>query len=171
MQIILIGYMGSGKSTVGRELSKCLKINFLDLDDYIEKKHKMSISEIFSKKGEIFFRKEETKCLQEIFEKNEDIILSTGGGTPCYGENMNIILQNTPNVFYLNVSIPELVNRLQKEKEHRPLVAKIKEEDLSEFIGKHLFERSFFYAQSHHTILVTQKDAKAVVNEIKTKLV
>ncbi|MCK0158544.1 AAA family ATPase [Cellulophaga sp. F20128] len=171
MQIVLVGYMGSGKSTVGKELSKRLKINFLDLDNYIEEKYEMPISEIFSTKGEIFFRKSETECLKEVFELNDNIILSTGGGTPCYGENMEVMLQNSPNVFYLNVSIPELVSRLQKEKEHRPLIAKIPDGDLPEFIGKHLFERSFFYTKAQHTIKVQQKGAMEIVKEVVAKLV
>lgn len=171
MQIVLVGYMGSGKSTVGKALSKRLKINFLDLDNYIEAKYEMPIPELFSTKGELFFRKAETECLREIFEKNDSIILSTGGGTPCYGENMLIMLQNSPNVFYLNVSIPELVNRLQNEKAQRPLIANVAENDLPEFIGKHLFERSFFYNKAQHTILVQQKGPAEIVNEMLEKLV
>tara|TARA_R110002049_G_scaffold297651_1_gene486946 strand:- start:553 stop:1068 length:516 start_codon:yes stop_codon:yes gene_type:complete len=171
MQIVLVGYMGSGKTTVGKELSKRLKINFLDLDNYIEEKYKMPISEIFLTKGELFFRKEETECLKEIFKGNDNIILSTGGGTPCYGENMSVMLKNSPNVFYLNVPIPELVKRLQKEKQHRPLIANIPENDLPEFIGKHLFERSYFYAKAHHTILVQQKGATEIVQEMIEELV
>ncbi|MCL5246970.1 AAA family ATPase [Cellulophaga sp. 20_2_10] len=171
MQIVLVGYMGSGKSTVGKELSKRLKINFLDLDTYIEAKYKMSIPELFSTKGEIFFRKVEILCLKEIFASNEDFVLSTGGGTPCYGDNINVMTNGTNNVFYLNVPIPELIKRLVKEKAHRPLIANIPENELPEFIGTHLFERSYFYTKAHHTILVKQKDSATVVNEIIGALV
>lgn len=171
MQIVLIGYMGSGKSTVGKELAKQLKINFLDLDSYIEQKYEMTISELFSAKGEIFFRKAEIVCLNEIFASKEDFVLSTGGGTPCYGDNINVMTSNTKNVFYLNVPIPELIKRLVKEKEHRPLITNIPENELPEFLGAHLFERSYFYTKAHHTILVQQKEASKVVNEIVAKLV
>nr|CUV01044.1 Shikimate kinase [Cellulophaga sp. An8] len=171
MQIVLIGYMGSGKSTVGKELAKQLKINFLDLDSYIEQKYEMTISELFSAKGEIFFRKAEIVCLNEVFASKEDFVLSTGGGTPCYGDNINVMTSNTKNVFYLNVPIPELIKRLVKEKEHRPLIANIPENELPEFLGAHLFERSYFYTKAHHTILVQQKEASKVVNEIVAKLV
>lgn len=171
MQIVLIGYMGSGKSTVGKELAKQLKINFLDLDSYIEQKYEMTISELFSAKGEIFFRKAEIVCLNEIFASKEDFVLSTGGGTPCYGDNINVMTSNTKNVFYLNVPIPELIKRLVKEKEHRPLIANIPENELPEFLGAHLFERSYFYTKAHHTILVQQKKAAEVVNDIVEKLV
>ncbi|WP_349664125.1 AAA family ATPase [Cellulophaga lytica] len=171
MQIVLVGYMGSGKSTVGRELAKRLKINFLDLDSYIEKKYEMSISDLFSTKGEIFFRKAEILCLNEIFATNDDFVLSTGGGTPCYGDNINVMTNNTSNVFYLSVPIPELIKRLVKEKANRPLIANIPENELPEFIGAHLFERSYFYTKAHHTILVQQKKAAEVVNDIVEKLV
>ncbi|MGJ8733504.1 MAG: shikimate kinase [Cellulophaga sp.] len=171
MQIVLIGYMGSGKSTIGKELSKRLKINFLDLDSYIEQKYEMTISELFTAKGEIFFRKAEIVCLNEIFASKEDFVLSTGGGTPCYGDNIKVMTSNTNNVFYLNVPIPELIKRLVKEKEQRPLIANVPENELPEFIGTHLFERSYFYTKAHHTILVQQKEAFKVVDEIVEKLV
>ncbi|MDO6493012.1 MULTISPECIES: shikimate kinase [unclassified Cellulophaga] len=171
MQIVLIGYMGSGKSTIGKELSKRLKINFLDLDSYIEQKYEMTISELFTAKGEIFFRKAEIVCLNEIFASKEDFVLSTGGGTPCYGDNIKVMTSNTNNVFYLNVPIPELIKRLVKEKEQRPLIANVPENELPEFIGTHLFERSYFYTKAHHTILVQQKEALKVVDEIVEKLV
>ena len=127
MQIVLIGYMGSGKSTIGKQLSKLLKISFLDLDNYMEEKLKMSVSEIFSKKGEIFFRKFETTCLEEIFKEKESFILATGGGTPCYGLNLEVMQQQTDLVIYLKASIGELVHRLKIEKAHRPLIKNIKE--------------------------------------------
>ena len=144
--------MGSGKTTVGKELSKYLGFRFLDLDAYIEEKTGMKIAAIFKEKGELFFRKLEHQYLSEVLENNSDIILSTGGGTPCYSGNMEVISRLTKNVFYLRVSIPELVKRLSKEKEHRPLIAHIEEADLPEFFGKHLFERSPFYSSAAHTI-------------------
>ncbi len=152
MKIVLVGYMGSGKTTVGKELSKYLGFRFLDLDAYIEEKTGMKIAAIFKEKGELFFRKLEHQYLSEVLEKNSDIILSTGGGTPCYSGNMEVISGLTKNVFYLRVSIPELVKRLSKEKAHRPLIAHIEEADLPEFFGKHLFERSPFYSLAAHTI-------------------
>ncbi|MET7030602.1 shikimate kinase [Sediminicola luteus] len=152
MKIVLVGYMGSGKTTVGKELSKYLGFRFLDLDAYIEEKTGMKIPAIFKEKGELFFRKLEHQYLSEVLEKNSDIILSTGGGTPCYSGNMEVISRLTKNVFYLRVSIPELVKRLTKEKEYRPLIAHIEEADLPEFFGKHLFERSPFYSLAAHTI-------------------
>ncbi|MEB8330561.1 shikimate kinase [Flavobacteriaceae bacterium KMM 6897] len=152
MKIVLVGYMGSGKTTVGKELSKYLGFRFLDLDAYIEDRTGMKIAAIFMEKGEIFFRKLEHQYLLEVLENNSDIILSTGGGTPCYSGNMEVISRHTENVFYLRVSIPVLVKRLSKEKSHRPLIAHIEDRDLPEFFGKHIFERSLFYSLAAHTI-------------------
>ena len=163
--------MGSGKTTIGKRISKDLKINFLDLDKYIETSLGDTILNIFKVKGEIFFRKKERECLREILEKKEDFILSTGGGTPCYFQNTEMILQYTDNFFYLKTAIPELVDRLKKEKEKRPLIKHLSDEELPEFIGKHLFERSFYYMKAKHNILTDKKNIATIVKEITTRLV
>jgi shikimate kinase len=93
MKIILLGYMGSGKTTIGSSLSKKLYQNFTDLDDYIEKKENKTISEIFTEKGEIYFRKIEHVYLKQFIMDNDSYILSLGGGTPCYANNMDFISQ------------------------------------------------------------------------------
>jgi shikimate kinase len=152
MKIVLMGYMASGKSTVGRLLASQLGVQFIDLDDYIEAAEKKSIKTIFSEKGEIFFRKLEHKMLLEVLEKDESLVLSTGGGTPCYANNIEMILDKSDCSVYLGMTIPHLVNRISKEKEHRPLVKNIPNEDLPEFIGKHLFERIPFYTQAKYTL-------------------
>ncbi len=90
MKIVLIGYMGSGKSSVGKKLAEVLGISFMDLDDEIEKREHISIQKIFSKKGEIYFRKIEKEVLQTILIKRDSFVLATGGGTPCYADSMNI---------------------------------------------------------------------------------
>ena len=163
--------MGSGKTTIGKRISKDLKINFLDLDKYIETSLGDTILNIFKVKGEIFFRKKERECLREILEKKEDFILSTGGGTPCYFQNTEMILQYTDNFFYLKTAIPELVDRLKKEKEKRPLIKHLSDEELPEFIGKHLFERSFYYMKAKHNILTDKKNIATIVKEITARLV
>lgn len=166
MQIVLVGYMGSGKSTIGKQLSKLLKISFLDLDDYMEQKLGMSVPDIFSEKGEIFFRKFETECLLEVFAKKKNFVIATGGGTPCYGSNLELMQENTNKVIYLKASIGELVNRLQVEKEHRPLIKNIEDEELPEFIGKHLFERSYFYNKSDIIVSTDNKTPLDIAKEI-----
>ena len=171
MRIVLLGYMGSGKTTVGTTLAKVLGIDFVDLDTYIEIEDRQSIAEIFNTKGEIYFRKKEQEYLKQILSSDGDFVLSTGGGTPCYGKNMETILKGTKNVFYLKTALDELINRLSKEKEHRPLIRNIANSDLPEFIGKHLFERSFYYEMAHHSICSGEKNAEMISNEIKDLLV
>ena len=124
MKIVLIGYMGSGKSTIGKLLSIKLKLNFIDLDNYIESKLNNTVSNIFKEEGEIYFRKMEHKYVQELMDNNDSFILSTGGGTPCYSNNMEHINSKTSNVFYLKVSISGLIERLASQKEHRPILKK-----------------------------------------------
>lgn len=166
MIVILIGYMGSGKSAIGKKISKKINIDIIDLDDYIEKKESMIVSEIFDKKGEVYFRKKEHECLKELLESKQDRIISLGGGTPCYGDNMELILKATPNVFYLKASINTLLKRLIIGKEHRPLIKNINNDELPEFIGKHLFERNFYYMQSHQIISVDDISRKEVAEKI-----
>ena len=170
MKIVLLGYMASGKSTVGRLLARQLGTSFVDLDDYIEQQQKKSIKDIFSEKGEIFFRKLEHQMLKEVLDSHTAVVLSTGGGTPCYANNMKTILQQSDNSIYLNHSIPVLVERITKEKEHRPLLKNIPDNDLPEFVGKHLFERRPFYMQAEHRVDCDPLSAEEVVAEIKKLL-
>tara|TARA_R110002095_G_scaffold90426_2_gene78915 strand:- start:32 stop:523 length:492 start_codon:yes stop_codon:yes gene_type:complete len=162
--------MGSGKTTIGKLLANKLKISFLDLDEVIEQGLEDSISNIFNGKGEIFFRKKEHEYLIDVLSKKEQLILSTGGGTPCYSGNMETMLTLADHVFYLKVSIPGLVKRLLLEKEHRPLIKNIDNGDLPEFIGKHLFERNNFYLKANHIIDCDDKDPETLVAEIQELL-
>ena len=167
MKIVFVGYMGSGKTTIGKLLAKKLKISFLDLDEVIEERLEDSISNIFNGKGEIFFRKKEHEYLNDVLTQKNNFILSTGGGTPCYSGNMDTMLELADYVFYLKISIPGLVKRLILEKEHRPLIKNIDDGDLPEFIGKHLFERNNFYLKANHIIECDNKDPEALVAEIQ----
>lgn len=173
MIVVLIGYMASGKSTLGNILAKKKHYDFIDLDDYIEKEEKTPIKSIFKQKGEIYFRKLETKTLKSIIENKDNVVLSLGGGTPCYGNNMSILLSSSSvKSFYLKASIPFLVNRLKTRKNNRPLIAHIEtDEELTEFIGKHLFERSPYYEQAHFKISIDDKSKKDIVTEILHALV
>lgn len=166
MTIILIGYMGSGKSTVGQLLAKQREIPFTDLDNYIEQKEGMSISQIFGTKGEIYFRKKEHQYLKELLAEEGERVISLGGGTPCYAGNMDLVLEHTPNVYYLSVSIPELIRRLSPAKGSRPLIKEIRDEELGEFIGKHLFERRPYYTQAHFVLQADMASPEELVEEI-----
>ena len=164
--------MASGKTTIGRLLAKSINFEFIDLDEYIESKEGNSVSEIFKTKGEIYFRKVEHKYLKDILSNKNRYVLSLGGGTPCYASNMELIksVRNTIS-FYLKASIKELVIRLMNEKDLRPLVARLKtKEELTEFIGKHLFERNHFYNQSDSKIMIDGKSKEKVVEELLLNL-
>lgn len=169
--IILIGYMGCGKSTIGQKLAEMLNFEFVDLDDYIQKKENLTIPQIFESKSEIYFRKREHFYLKELLGRNS-VVLSLGGGTPCYGSNMEYILKaEDAYSIYLKSSIPNLVQRLRHEKSQRPLIAHLKtDEELTEFIGKHLFERSFYYNQSNQTLLTDGKTIEAITEDIVARL-
>jgi len=167
MKIILLGYMGSGKSTIGQTLANELNLSFVDLDHAIEKEIGMSIRDFFEASGELKFRRLENDVLKKVILENSSMILSTGGGTPCYGNNLELMKSALKTkVFYLKASIKTLSERLVSEKDTRPLIQAIGEEDLPEFIGKHLFERSNFYLQAHHVIDIDQKSVETVAKEI-----
>ena len=165
MKVVLLGYMASGKTIIANKLSKKQQLNFIDLDDYIVAKEKLSIPEIFSEKGEITFRLLENKYLKEILSTKDNFILSVGGGTPCYANNMDLIVNNSISIF-LKASIETIYTRIIGEKSKRPLVANISNDKLKEFIAKHLFERSAFYNQSKFSVDVNNKSVNDIVNEI-----
>ena len=170
MKIILVGYMGSGKSTIGKKLSKIVEIPFYDLDEIIQNTEEESIKNIFSVKGEIYFRKIESIIFRKFVDNTEDFILALGGGTPCYANNHEILQDDNVISFYLKGSISTLTNRLQKEKENRPLIANLSESELEEYISKHLFDRSYYYLQSKHVISIDNKSIEEINEEIKQKL-
>jgi len=164
--------MGSGKSSVGKKLAAVLGIPFKDIDDEIEKQEGISIPRIFSEKGEIYFRKVENIVLQSILKKTDSFVLATGGGTPCYGDSMKLILeQEDVTSIYLKPSLDTLVKRIILEKENRPVVAHLKtEEELNDFIRKHLFERAYFYNQAALIIENGEESVKETVEKIILKL-
>ncbi|KAA0128940.1 shikimate kinase [Chryseobacterium sp. SN22] len=169
MIISLIGYMGSGKSHISKILSDKLDFKLIDLDKEISRRNKITIPEIFEKKGEIYFRKLERETLEEILASEENVVLSLGGGTPVYYNNMEIINHNSKSVF-LRASVGTLTGRLSKQKEKRPLIANINDENLAEFIAKHLFERNPFYSKAQYQVNTDQRSPEDIVNEITEKL-
>jgi len=160
--IYLIGYMGSGKTTLAKQLSKRLPLPFLDTDFEIEKKEKKSVSDIFKDEGELHFRMLETEFLNQI--KNNAII-ACGGGMPMHNDNMSIINKRGISI-YLKVSANDLANRLKNEKQHRPLITNIPDEELEDYIKKELQERNSFYTLSHHTVSISNKTEDELLREV-----
>ena len=165
MIITLVGYMGTGKSHISNILSSKLNFKLFDLDQEISNKFELSIAEIFKNHGEIFFRKAEKETLNEILSSEEHLILSVGGGTPVYYDNMESINDKSISI-YLRTGVSTLTERLKKNKHKRPLIAKIADEDLPEFIAKHLFERNSFYSKAHYIVDTDQKTTEEVAEEI-----
>ncbi|WP_370901082.1 shikimate kinase [Chryseobacterium gossypii] len=169
MIISLVGYMGSGKSHISKILSEKLNFKLIDLDKEISRRNKLTIPEIFETKGEIYFRKLEREALEEILATQENVVLSLGGGTPAYYNNMEIINHNSKSVF-LRASVGTLSERLSKQKEKRPLIANISDENLPEFIAKHLFERNGFYSKALFSVVTDSREPEDIVDEIIEKL-
>lgn len=167
MKIILLGYMGSGKTAVGKRLAPFLNMGFVDLDEMLAQREERSILNLFQTKGEIYFRKLENQILRELLEDPADKLIALGGGTPCYGNNMELIKKSGAKTIYLKSDLENLTTRLYAEKETRPLIAHLgTKEDLMDFIRKHLFERTYFYQQSDFSILVDGKSVEKIVEEI-----
>jgi shikimate kinase len=146
MRIYLTGFMGSGKSHLGRQLSTLLAVPFIDLDQEIETEANCRISEIFTEEGEEGFRKREQRCLFAT-RKLESAVIATGGGTPCFYNQMDWMNQHGLTLF-LDVPIPVLVRRLQDEMNHRPLLQHLSREELAGYISTKLTERRPFYEKA-----------------------
>ena len=165
-KIILSGYMGSGKSTIANLLHKLTGIQTIDLDKYIEQKSNLSISEIFKQKGEVLFRKLEHEALKELIDSQQEFILSLGGGTPCYSNNLGLLESADIMTIYLKASIATLCQRLAAGIAERPLLAGKSAGEMREFIAKHLFERNPYYNQARHIIETDNKTPPQVADEI-----
>ncbi len=166
MKITLIGYMGSGKTTIGKMLSQELNLNFYDLDALLlEESKNDSILNLFKKKGELFFRKREHSLLKTILKQKNKYILSVGGGTPCFYNNI-YFLNKYSNTFYLKTDSYTLFKRLFLEKDTRPLISHLSKNELFIFIIKHLSKRSYFYEKSLKKINVNEKSKYDIVQEI-----
>lgn len=142
--IFLIGYMGSGKSTLGNALAPLTGLRFIDLDDYIESREGMKITEIFSTRGEQAFREMEHDLLAEVAAM-EDVIVGCGGGTPCRPGAMELMNDRGTTV-YLDASFPRLLARLKEGRAKRPLIARLDDEELANFISSSLETRMPYYS-------------------------
>lgn len=164
MIITLCGFMGCGKSTLGRGLAGAYNCRFIDLDDYIEEKWAMSVSTIFARKGEEWFRQQESECLQEIVDEYNYLsskepyilVLALGGGTVTYAPSARIIKESTHCV-YLKCSKEVLLARLMKNNSRRPLLAGKSEEEMSAAIDSLMARREEYYRTTAGTIYDTDE--------------
>jgi len=174
-RFFLLGYMGSGKTTVGKRLAKSLSLDFIDLDAYIQAKYRRTIPQLFEEKGEEGFRQAERQALQEVAEF-EDVVISTGGGAPCFFDNMEL-MNKAGTTIYLQAEPQELADRLSASKTVRPLIAGKSREELVPFIRDHLACRERYYLMArivYHTgRVITKQDIHLTVsgleNELKNK--
>lgn len=151
MKIFLIGFMGSGKTHWGRLLSAKLGLDFFDLDTVIVEQEKRSVADIFSVKGEEYFRYQEKETLERIAGQQEGFILSCGGGTPCFFNNIEY-MKKIGKVIWLNTSTDVLKERLFKERKSRPLIQAVDDADLSRYVVRKLSERRMYYQQADVTV-------------------
>jgi shikimate kinase len=168
-KITLIGYMASGKTTIGEGLAKKLNCSFIDLDEYIAAKENMSISAFFEHKGEDEFRKVELKYLKELLNRNDFFILSLGGGTPTVDNAMTLITDNSICI-YLKASVQTLTQRLLPDTIERPLLNSITEDLLETYIEGHLGARIPHYEKAAFTINVDYLDTNETIIEIIKKI-
>lgn len=150
MRIYLVGYMGCGKTTIARDLSKELGYELIDLDHFLEQKYFKTIPQIFAEEGEENFRRKEQKVLREISEF-ENVIVATGGGAPCFFDNMNLMNQTGICVF-LDVDTDELVSRLLNAKTERPLIKGKTPAELRTFIEEMMKKRRPFYEKANYIL-------------------
>ncbi len=164
MRIYLLGYMGSGKSTVGEKLARALGVPWIDLDAEIESKYKISIAGFFSKYGETAFREVEHKTLSDITLKPAAVI-STGGGAPCFHNNME--LMNASGItIYLEVSPEIILSRIGPHAHKRPLFRQMIGDNILEKIATHLRTREKYYRQAQMTVDGTEPDIEALKDRI-----
>ncbi|MFK7948865.1 MAG: shikimate kinase [Saprospiraceae bacterium] len=161
--LFLIGFMGSGKSTVGQQLAKVLGADFLDLDEVIELAEGETIATIFANRGESFFRVIESHQLKSIKEGKHPKVVAVGGGTPCFFDNMDWMNDNGITIF-LNPTIDILFDRLKPETEHRPIIAGQTDETLRKFIIKKLNSRLHHYEKAKIVIDVDSEDFDVLGN-------
>jgi shikimate kinase len=163
--------MGSGKTTLGKETAPLLNLNFIDLDDYIEQQEKKSVSAIFDKQGEASFRLIEAQYLAEVVKITTATLISLGGGTICFENNLTLI-KKSGLLIYLELSAQDLAKRLVEGKNQRPLLKNVSEIDLPKIIEEKLEQRKKFYHQAHITLNglnLTPKHLSHSIIEFKKK--
>lgn len=161
-----MGYMASGKSKMGKELSGLTGLSFYDLDEIFEERYRIGIVEFFDKYGDVAFRQIEHQLLLET-ENIDNAIIATGGGTPCTDENIGFIKSQGISI-YIRMTARDLFDRLKRVKKKRPLLKNLPMESLEQFIGEQLAEREPYYLQADYIIDGSLNDPVIVADLIKT---
>ena len=171
-RIFLIGYMGAGKTTLGKAFARAMGLTFIDLDWYIEERFHKTIRELFTERGEDAFRDLERRMLHEAGEF-EDVVISVGGGTPCFFDNVDY-MNSVGETVFLDVDIRVLFRRLKAAKQQRPLLDGKNDEELMQFIQEALQKRSPFYTRAKHTFngekLEDRQQIQASIERLKELL-
>ena len=168
IRVFLIGYMGAGKTTLGKAFARAMGLSFVDLDWYIEERFHKTVSQIFSDKGEGGFRELEKRMLHETGDF-EDVVISVGGGTPCFFDNMDYMNEVGETVF-LDVNVKVLFRRLKIAKQQRPLLAKKTDEELMAFIEEALQKRLPFYTKAKHVFNGEQLEDRRQIQQSVERL-
>jgi len=167
-RVYIIGFMGSGKSTAGKKLASLLGWSFIDLDKRIEKQAGKTIPEIFSQQGEDYFRNVEAEVLKNLISQTNTVI-STGGGTPCHGDNMDYMLE-TGLTLYLKLTPGQLKSRLSESTGKRPLIKDLDEDSLLGFIEEKLTLREKWYNRAEITVEGINLDIRLLHSLVKSSL-
>ena len=172
VRIFLTGYMGAGKTTLGKAFARQMNISFIDLDWYIEERFHKTVGELFTERGETGFRELERSMLHEVAEF-ENVVISTGGGAPCFFDNMEF-MNGAGQTVYLKVSVEELAKRLELCKSTRPILKGRSGDELKAFIAESLEKREPFYSKASIVFdaeeMMTDQDVYKISQELATRL-
>lgn len=166
MKIFLIGYMGSGKSSAGARIARKLGFDFIDLDEAFEQRFRRSVADHIVEAGEDDFRLKEEELLEQLSSLKKDLVISTGGGTPCFSDNIDLINRCGISV-YLEMHPKSLAMRLENVKAERPLLRTLPGESLIEKVERHLDQRRVFYEKALITVKGENLDITALVEKIR----
>ena len=168
IRIFLTGYMGAGKTTLGKAFARKLNLPFVDLDWYMEERFHKTVGELFVERGEAGFRELEKNMLHEV-GAFEDVVISTGGGAPCFFDNMDFMNRNGKTVF-LNVHPDVLFRRLRVAKQQRPILQGKQDDELKEFIIRALEKRNPFYSQAQYVFNADELEDRSQIEKSVEKL-
>ena len=170
MKIFLIGYMGCGKSTLGRKIAKATGYRFIDMDATIEEREGASISDIFHYEGEEYFRKAERALIEELGAAEDNLIISTGGGAPTWRDNV-AYMNSVGQTFYLRRTAKQIASRLSPHgRQKRPKLRGLNDEELVAFMTENMAEREPFYSQAAWTIDCAERSDAELIDIILEKI-